>query len=180
MDTQWPRFLVFQQDKPGEPHYLSGSVHAPDAEMALLNARDVFVRRPECAGLWVVPAERVFSLTAEEIAAHPDWADNVNPTAGEGEVFCVFVKPDHRRPHTYAGEVEAASAEGAMQIALARFAGPGAVVCWVVPKRLITTSTPEDAASMFEPARSKLFRDQGQYHTVAFIQRRRHQADDEG
>jgi ring-1,2-phenylacetyl-CoA epoxidase subunit PaaB len=179
-DTQWPRFVVFQRDKPGEPYYLAGSVHAPDAEMALLNARDVFARRPECAGLWVVPTDRVFSLTAEEIAAHPDWADSVNPAAGAVETYYVFVKPDHRRPHTYAGEVEAASAEGAMQAALARIAGSGAVVCWVMPKRLITASTPDDIAPMFEPARGKLFRDQGQYHTVAFIQRRRHQADDEG
>jgi hypothetical protein len=41
------RFEVFQQERPGRPHRNIGSVHAPDVEMALLNARDVFARRPE-------------------------------------------------------------------------------------------------------------------------------------
>jgi ring-1,2-phenylacetyl-CoA epoxidase subunit PaaB len=64
-DTQWPRYQVFLQEKQGEPHQDAGSVHAPDPEMALLNARDVFVRRPECVSLWVVEANRIYSRTAE-------------------------------------------------------------------------------------------------------------------
>jgi 1,2-phenylacetyl-CoA epoxidase PaaB subunit len=50
-DTQLPRFQVFckQAAPPGR-----GSVHAPDSGLALLNA-EVFVRRPECSGLWVIP-----------------------------------------------------------------------------------------------------------------------------
>ena len=34
----------------------SGSLHAPDAEMALRNARDLYTRRQEGVSLWVVPA----------------------------------------------------------------------------------------------------------------------------
>jgi ring-1,2-phenylacetyl-CoA epoxidase subunit PaaB len=70
-DTQWPRFIVFQQAKVDAPHQYAGSVHAPDAEMALMNARDVFVRRPTCVSLWVVPSTAVFSRTAEELAEKP-------------------------------------------------------------------------------------------------------------
>jgi ring-1,2-phenylacetyl-CoA epoxidase subunit PaaB len=66
-DTQWRRFEVFVQEKVGEPYQNVGAVHAPDAEMALQNARDVFVRRPECVSLWVVPAEMIFAKTAQEL-----------------------------------------------------------------------------------------------------------------
>ncbi|MFQ5435705.1 MAG: phenylacetic acid degradation protein, partial [Anaerolineae bacterium] len=38
-DTQWPLWEVFKQDKPDKAHESVGTVHAPDAEMALLNAR---------------------------------------------------------------------------------------------------------------------------------------------
>ena len=53
-DTQWPLWEVFVQAAAGEPHVHAGSVHAPDAELALLNARDVYARRGPVAGLWVV------------------------------------------------------------------------------------------------------------------------------
>jgi ring-1,2-phenylacetyl-CoA epoxidase subunit PaaB len=66
-DTQWPRFQVLLQEAEGKPHQDVGSVHAPDAEFALLNARDVFARRPACISMWVVPVEAIFSKTAEEL-----------------------------------------------------------------------------------------------------------------
>ncbi len=66
-DTQWSRYQVFLQEKPGTPHQDMGSIHAPDREMALLNARDVFVRRPACVSLWIVPVQSIFSRTAQEI-----------------------------------------------------------------------------------------------------------------
>lgn len=70
-DTQWPRFEVFQHNRPDGPHWNIGSVHAPDAEMALMNARDVFVRRPTCYSLWVVPAEAIFAMTDQELNENP-------------------------------------------------------------------------------------------------------------
>jgi ring-1,2-phenylacetyl-CoA epoxidase subunit PaaB len=48
-------YEVFKQEREGAPFRNVGSVHAPDAEMALMNARDVFARRPACHSLWVVP-----------------------------------------------------------------------------------------------------------------------------
>jgi ring-1,2-phenylacetyl-CoA epoxidase subunit PaaB len=75
-DSQWPRYEVFKQDRPGRPHQNVGSVHAPDAELALQNARDVFARRPSCHSLWVVPAEVIEewgSGGAEEQRGGGDW-----------------------------------------------------------------------------------------------------------
>ena len=78
-DTQWNRYQVFVQESEGKPHLDYGSVHAPDPELALLNARDVFARRPDCVSMWVVPVEAIYSNTAEELQAR-----KVIPTARSG------------------------------------------------------------------------------------------------
>ena len=86
-DTQWPRYEVFKQDNPKKQHEAVGSVHAPDAELALQNARDVFVRRPSAVSLWVVPANSILMVTREEMEANPGLLrDN-----GEGEVPIVLL-----------------------------------------------------------------------------------------
>lgn len=56
---QWPLWEVFTQPKGGAPHEHAGSVHAPDAEMALQNARDVYTRRGEAVSIWVVPSTAI-------------------------------------------------------------------------------------------------------------------------
>ncbi len=56
------------KDAADSPHLNCGSIHAPDGEMALLNARDVFVRRPDCVSLWVAPAARVAEVTVDGLA----------------------------------------------------------------------------------------------------------------
>ena len=52
----WPLWEVFVRSRRGLSHAHVGSLHAPDAEMALRNARDVFTRREEGVSIWVVPA----------------------------------------------------------------------------------------------------------------------------
>ena len=58
-DTQWPLWEVFTQPNKGEPFEHAGSVHAPDGELALQNARDVYARRGEAVNLWVVPTAAI-------------------------------------------------------------------------------------------------------------------------
>lgn len=58
-DTQWKVFEVFHQQTRGEPHEHVGSIHAPDAEMALILAKEQFGRRPACVSFWVVPEEAI-------------------------------------------------------------------------------------------------------------------------
>ena len=60
-DTQWTIFEVFHQQARGEPHVYVGSVHAPDAEMAILLAKEQYARRQACVNLWVVPAEAIIA-----------------------------------------------------------------------------------------------------------------------
>ena len=56
---KWPLWEVFTQGAHGEPFEHAGSVHAPDAELALQNARDVYARRGEAVNLWVVPSTAI-------------------------------------------------------------------------------------------------------------------------
>mgnify|MGYP001825361596 CR=1 FL=1 len=59
-EQDWPLWEVFIQSKTGLPHQHCGSVKAPDHEMALQNARDVYTRRGEGTSIWVVKAEHIF------------------------------------------------------------------------------------------------------------------------
>ena len=102
-DTQWPLFEVFEQERPGQPHRNVGSVHAPDAELALQNARDVFVRRPACASLWVVPASAVYARTAEQLSA--ETANTAPPEASEPVTYEVFQKLTQRQSEFYVTHV---------------------------------------------------------------------------
>ena len=55
--SSWPLWEVFVRGKRGLNHVHVGSLHAPDAEMALRNARDLYTRRNEGVSIWVVPAD---------------------------------------------------------------------------------------------------------------------------
>lgn len=69
-------YEVFVQSKPGIPHKHAGSLHAPDAEMALKSARDVYTRRREGTSIWVVPAEMITATTERDAHAFFDPADD--------------------------------------------------------------------------------------------------------
>ncbi|MBP7167923.1 MAG: 1,2-phenylacetyl-CoA epoxidase subunit B [Bacteroidia bacterium] len=64
---QWPSWEVFTQEKTGAPHAHAGNVHAPDAELALQNARDVYGRRQEAVNIWVVPTEAITASTPADM-----------------------------------------------------------------------------------------------------------------
>lgn len=67
---------VFVQAKPGLPHKHAGSLHAPDAEMALKSARDVYTRRSEGVSIWVVPASEITATTESDADSFFDPADD--------------------------------------------------------------------------------------------------------
>ncbi len=84
MDTQLDLWEVFIQSKPGQPYKHAGSVHASDKAMAVQNARDVYTRRGETSGLWVVratdiaaadlaDADMLFDPAADKIYRHPSF-----------------------------------------------------------------------------------------------------------
>ena len=61
MSAQWPLWEVFIRARGGLSHRHAGSVHAPDAAMALKHARDTYTRRMEGISLWVVPSSAIMA-----------------------------------------------------------------------------------------------------------------------
>lgn len=57
--TDWPLWEVFVRSRRGLSHTHAGSLHAPDAEMALRNARDLYTRRSEGVSIWVIPSTAI-------------------------------------------------------------------------------------------------------------------------
>lgn len=85
-ETPWPLWEVFVRAKRGLSHVHAGSLHAPDAQMALRNARDLYTRRQEGVSIWVVPADGItasspderdsfFDPSADKIYRHPTFYD---------------------------------------------------------------------------------------------------------
>ena len=62
----WPLWEVFVRSRRGLSHGHVGSLHAPDAEMALRNARDLYTRRNEGVSIWVVPASEIVDSSPDE------------------------------------------------------------------------------------------------------------------
>ncbi len=56
---EWPLFEVFVRSRAGLDHKHCGSLHAPDAKLALQMARDVYTRRQEGSSIWVVRADQI-------------------------------------------------------------------------------------------------------------------------
>ena len=54
MQNEWPLWEIFIRSQHGLAHRHVGSLHAPDAEMAINNARDVYTRRNEGVSIWAV------------------------------------------------------------------------------------------------------------------------------
>jgi ring-1,2-phenylacetyl-CoA epoxidase subunit PaaB len=59
MSKEWPLWEIFVRSQHGLSHKHVGSLHAPDAEMAINNARDVYTRRNEGVSIWVVLANQI-------------------------------------------------------------------------------------------------------------------------
>jgi ring-1,2-phenylacetyl-CoA epoxidase subunit PaaB len=86
MKNEWPLFEVFIRGQHGLSHRHVGSLHAPDAEMAIRHARDVYTRRNEGVSIWVVKAadiaasapgdkEPLFDPSNDKVYRHPTFYD---------------------------------------------------------------------------------------------------------
>ncbi|MGH2581519.1 MAG: phenylacetic acid degradation protein [Anaerolineales bacterium] len=178
-DTQWPRFMVFQQEAPGRPFVHNGTVHAPDIEMALQNARDVFARRPEAVAMWVVPVDVIYTQTREELSkqVNKETSKQVDKQTGRPQDistsgrqdFYVFAKFHHQDQCHHVGEVTATSLQAAMEAAIEKYDDLDPLWWWVFPKSAALSSAPRDTEPMFAPAREKTFKDQAEYPVVTMM-----------
>ena len=167
-DNQWPRFMVFQQESADAPLLHNGSVHAADAEMALLNARDVFARRPEAAAMWVAPADLIYTKTPEELE-QAEWVEDAPQVEGGPGTYYVFAKLGQQAQCQHLGEVEADSSVAAMQAAITSYDRHQPLWWWVLPASSVLSSNPEDAAPMFSTARTRTYMRQAAYPVVTLM-----------
>ena len=61
-----PLWEVFVRSRNGLAHAHVGSLHAPDATLALHNARDVYTRRGEGTSIWVVRSTDIHASDPDE------------------------------------------------------------------------------------------------------------------
>lgn len=64
-------FEVFRQEKDGDPMRHAGNVTAPDAELAVHYARELYGRRQESVRLWVVPRTQITDLSDPDLLKPP-------------------------------------------------------------------------------------------------------------
>jgi ring-1,2-phenylacetyl-CoA epoxidase subunit PaaB len=152
-DGGWPRWETFVRQNGGLAHVYSESVHAADAETALLNARDVYLRRVEGVSLWVVPASDVHVWDSDS----PE--EPHETVTGASALWEVFVR--HRRglAHVHAGSIAATGADDAInkarKVYVTRQEG---VNVWVAPAASVCAADPSAAEALFEPFADKDYR----------------------
>ena len=59
MSKEWLLWEIFIRSQHGLAHKHVGSLHAPDAAMAINNARDVYTRRNEGVSIWAVESKHI-------------------------------------------------------------------------------------------------------------------------
>ena len=64
----WPLWEVFLRSKGGLSHKHVGSVHAPDPELAIRHARDVYTRRLEGVSIWAVRSKDIVASDPDQSA----------------------------------------------------------------------------------------------------------------
>jgi ring-1,2-phenylacetyl-CoA epoxidase subunit PaaB len=80
--SEWPLWEIFIRSQHGLAHKHVGSLHAPDAQMAVNNARDVYTRRNEGVSIWAVKStdivasapgdkEALFEPANSKVYRHP-------------------------------------------------------------------------------------------------------------
>lgn len=63
---QWETYEVFHQTSRGAQHVHVGSVHAPNAEMAIIFAKEQYARRMKCVNLWVARTSAISATSYDD------------------------------------------------------------------------------------------------------------------
>lgn len=160
VDGQLPRWEVFKQDASSKAHAAVGSVHAADAEHALLMARSVFARRPSAVSLWLAPRWAVHEFTREQLA---EALATPGTQLAAPMRYRVFIKSSDRRSmaaYEHRGEVVASGTSAALRAATPDELPLGV---WLVEDAAVIASAPADAEAWFAPASDKRYKQQSEY-----------------
>ncbi len=187
---QFATYEVFHQKKEGAPFVYAGPVHAPEADVAFLFAKEQYSRRFACAGLWVVPTAAItvteyvgdqesaydtlplLATGQQGVAAAPDARTTASEFAEGEEDYDVFHLKKRGKAHQHVGKVRAASVAAALQTAKAVFgAQPGPVVnVWLARSADFLRSDDEDR-DIWDTTPDKKYRDAGAYRVQDRIEK---------
>jgi ring-1,2-phenylacetyl-CoA epoxidase subunit PaaB len=185
---QFETYEVFHQKKEGAPFMYVGPVHAPEADVAFLFAKEQFSRRFACTGLWVVPTAAItvtayvgdqesaydtIPALATETSAEPDESVTAEAAFAAGEEdYDVFHLKKRGKAHQHVGKVRAASAADALQVAKAVFGAlPGPVVnVWVARSADFLCSDTADQ-DIWDTTPDKKYRDATAYRVQDRIEK---------
>ena len=192
---QFGTYEVFHQKKEGAPFVYVGPVHAPEADVAFLFAKEQYSRRFACTGLWVVPTAAITVteyvgdqesaydtlplLTNQEAAATPAAgsrytddtpAEEAAYAAGE-EDYDIFHLKKRGKAHQHVGKVRASSPAQALQVAKAVFGEQRPVVnVWAARSADFLRSDDEDR-DIWTTTPDKKYRDAISYKVQDRIER---------
>jgi ring-1,2-phenylacetyl-CoA epoxidase subunit PaaB len=161
---QLPTFEVFIQTKEPRPYKHEGCVHATSLSMALIFAKEQFSRRGTCSGIWVVSTKDIYVTDYSENEI--DIYDKVDEDANcAGEAYSIFHMIKRGSQHSFAGEVNANSAEGALACAKTAIERKKPVLnAWVTKSEHILKTASDDQI-MWQTTPQKLFREAIDYKT---------------
>ena len=159
-DTQWPRYYVFERPRRAAAMLHVGSVHGSDPEIALLNARDVFARRPDRQAMWVARADKIYSQTREQMVNAEPPEEQSDPST---DPYHIFQKSNPRGASVYVGKVIASDHPAALRAALNKYEIVAAWVYWVIADPDLIVSHAVEADELYESASDKPFRHENHF-----------------
>ncbi|UII23665.1 phenylacetic acid degradation b [Fulvivirga ligni] len=157
---QFGTYEVFTQLKEDKPYQHEGIVHAPNADMAFIFAKEQYSRRMTCSGLFVVETRNVFvtDTTEDETNLYSLISDEF-PKEGEAEEYEFFHLMKRGKQHQRVGSVEARNPQEALAMAKPAFIEEKPVYnVWVIKTSDILFSSDEDQI-IWSTLPEKQFRD---------------------
>lgn len=160
---QWQTYEVFHQRKADDVHVHVGAVHASNADVAFLFAKEQYARRLQCYNLWVAKTADIFAFNMEKNQNDNFVSEDVPPHA---EIAYDIFYQHHRGEHPkYTGTVLATHPEKAIQTAQQQF-GKETFMIWAIPQDKIYKQ-PTEQAEMYTYVPKKSYRDATGYKVMA-------------
>lgn len=158
-------FEVFVQPREGKPYQHEGAVHASDAEMAFVLAKETFTRRFTCSGLWVADTRNVWvsPLSEGTESIYDTYPQAPAENGSDNETWEIFHLMRRGKQHIHALKVNATSAEEAVADAKLKLV-PGVVIynIWAIRTSDIRI-TSEEEMDFWVTLPEKKFRDAAHY-----------------
>ena len=167
--TELVPYQSFWQQKAGGVYEHAGIVHAPDATMALLYAKEQFSRRGgSCVGIKVIATDKVVESGYTEGTVNAfDTLSNIQERLALGSKYQVFALKKRGKQHIQVGQFLYEQSTSFMsQMALVRIE-PCANI-WLLPEQDINSTTVEDEG-LWQTLPDKRYRDAAAYKSADLI-----------